>query len=105
MFERFEQVTALEPNAQESLLFRGDAVEQVWAAWALGLARGNAAAPLIRDGLGCADHPGTRRHLAVVLAGFGDRKVLDTLARLDPDEAVRATASSLLVRIGPGSRS
>ena len=97
-FAEFEAVTTLNETTQRELLWQGDPVERVWAAWALGLRLGAAAIPELLACLHASPSPGTRRHLIVILAGLGERSILQVLTEDDPDEFVRATAYEYLVR-------
>jgi hypothetical protein len=47
----FEQVIALDEQGQRHLLATGDALERVWAAWAIGLRQSRAALPTLRPNL------------------------------------------------------
>lgn len=78
---------------------RGDEVERVWAAWALGLRFGAQIVPELRDALRRCPFRGTQRHFIVVLAGLGERLFLYNLAMKDPDPFVRTTACRYLVRV------
>ena len=97
----YEVVTRLSPDEQRHLLQTGSAVERLWAAWALGLCAGAAALPELRTAVAAAPVPGLRAHLAIVLAGLGERQLVETLALHDPDELVRATAGEHLLRTAP----
>lgn len=99
VFGSFEDVLRLENPRQRDLLRCGDEVERVWAAWALGLRLGTQAVPELRDSLRQCPFPGTRRHLLVVLAGFGERSTLCGVASGDADPYVRTTACRYLARI------
>lgn len=99
-FTNFARVAELDVPEQRDLLTTGAPEEQVWAAWALGLALGARANPDLRAALERADHSGVRRHLVVMLAGLGERSLLEGLAEGEIDEAVRATASQYLLQTG-----
>ncbi len=99
----YEEVSHLDTDAQRQLLQKGDEVERVWAAWALGVAQGAQIVPELISSLHESPAPGTRRTLLVILAGFGDQEILRTLAQFDPDEYVRATACQYLIRIDPNA--
>ncbi len=99
-FTNFARVAELDVPEQRDLLTTGAPEEQVWAAWALGLALGARANPDLRAALERADHSGVRRHLVVMLAGLGERSLLEGLAEGEMDEAVRATASQYLLQTG-----
>ena len=104
-YSSFESVESLDIETQISLLQEGDAVERVWAAWALGRKLGTEMMPELLRSLKKSPAPGTRRHLIVVLVGLGERSFLETLAVRDPDEYVRATACRYLIRVAqPGDR-
>jgi len=97
-YENFEAVSQLDPEALRNLLSRGDAQERVWAAWALALTLGADSLASLQEAAQVSPTPGTRRHLVVVLAGLGERKVLCVFAESDPDAFVRATACQYLMR-------
>jgi hypothetical protein len=97
-YQRFEEVAQLDDAALRLLLRQGDAVERVWSAWALGLARGASARPDFATGLSQSPDPGTRSQLLVILAGLGERELIRVLAMDDPDADVRATACRYLLR-------
>jgi hypothetical protein len=98
-FHNYSEVARLDSNTQRYLLQQGDAVERVWAAWALGTSLGGQSIPDLLSSLHDSPAPGTRRHLLVVLAGLGERDVLRIFAQDDPDDYVRATACQYLLRI------
>lgn len=102
-YSSFEQVAHLSTEVQERLLQGEDAIERVWAAWALGLQRGASANPQLLASLYESPDPGTRRQLLVILAGLGERQILQTFAQDDPDGFVRATACQYLIRTGIAS--
>ncbi|WNG18880.1 HEAT repeat domain-containing protein [Cystobacter fuscus] len=96
----FADISRLETEALRSLLETGAAPERVRAAWALALRLGGMIRPeLIQDSM-TEPHPGVRRHLVVVLAGYQERAVLATLARQDLDAEVRAVACQYLAMLG-----
>jgi hypothetical protein len=99
----YEVVARLSPDEQRQLLHAGSAVERLGAAWALGLRAGATALPELRTAVAAAPVPGLRAHLAIVLAGLGERHLVETLALHDPDELVRATAGEHLLRTAPSS--
>ena len=86
---RFDDVTTLGVAEQRRLLRGGDPEQRVWAAWALGLTEGTQAVADLRAALAEADDAGVRRHLVVVLAGLGERALLDQLTTSEVDEAVQ----------------
>jgi hypothetical protein len=98
-YNSYEEVIQLDTNKQRGLLQKGDAPERVWAAWSLGVEFGKRSVPDLFEGLNESPDPGTRRHLLVILAGFGEREILRVFAQDDPDEYVRATACQYLIRI------
>lgn len=98
-YRTYDQVSRLNTDTQRQLLQHGDAVERVWAAWALGVTLGTQSMPDLRISLQESPEPGTRRHLLVVLAGLGEQSVLRIFAQDDPDDYVRATACQYLIRI------
>lgn len=101
---RFGDVAALDAAEQRRLLRGGNSEQRVWAAWALGLAEGTRAVADLKAALADADDPGVRRHLVVVLAGLGERALLDRLTASEVDEAVRATAAQYALQTGERPR-
>jgi len=99
-YAAYEQVVHLDTDTQRQLLQHGDAVERVWAAWALCVTLGTQSTPDVLVSLHQSLTAGTRRHLLIVLAGLGERSVLRIFAQGDPDDFVRATACQYLIRIG-----
>ena len=97
-YESFEAVSQLETGALRNLLAEGDAQERVWAAWAFALELGADSRFSLREAAKVSPTPGTRRHLIVILAGLGEREVLQAFAEDDPDDFVRATACQYLLR-------
>ena len=94
----YEEVAGLASDQLRTIARVGDAQERVWAAWALGMRLGQH-----YNALEAADvepAPGVRRHLIVMLAGFGESPIIKAFAEHDPDERVRATALVNLLRIG-----
>lgn len=103
-FDTFESVLKIDTASQRHLLHVGDEVEQVWAAWALGLKLGAHITPELVECLKTCRFPGTRRHFLVVLAGLGERETLEKYAVNDPAPLVRATACRYLARTAePGN--
>ena len=107
-FADFRQVAALPVaelrrlvDAHEHGHGSAEPVERVWAVWALALASGAGAAAQLGASATTEPAPGVRRHLAIVLAGLGERTTLTALAELDPDAGVRASACRCLARIAP----
>lgn len=86
----------MDTDRLRDVLATGDPEQRVWAGWELGL-RSVGSDDLRRLAEG-APHPGTRRHLAVIVAGMGDHLVLRALAEHDPSPLVRADAITLLWR-------
>jgi hypothetical protein len=97
----YKEVAQLDLDQQRLLLQKGDAVERVWAAWALGIRLGSGSISDLSVGLNESPEAGTRRHILVMLAGFGEREILRVFAQDDPDEYVRATACQYLIQISP----
>lgn len=89
----FKQITALGESDQRELLSSSDPRVRVWAAWALGVRLSDAISPEIRQSIGTEPVAGVRRHMLVMLAGFGEVDIVAALARHDPDEYVRKTAA------------
>lgn len=98
-YSRYEEVARLDEVEKESLLKEGDPPERVWAAWALGVRRGAGFVPDLATTLAVEPSAGARRHLAVVLGGYGERWLLTVLATGDPDPGVRETACRALARL------
>ncbi|HEX8821544.1 MAG TPA: HEAT repeat domain-containing protein [Archangium sp.] len=96
----FAEIARLDTEVLRSLLEAGEAPERVRAAWALALRLGGTLRPELIQGSLTEPHPGVRRHLVVVLAGYQERAVLATLARQDLDGEVRAVACQYLSMIG-----
>jgi hypothetical protein len=105
MFNDFAAVAQLDGSAQRQLLHSGTPEEQVWAAWSLGLERGRQANAELLAALERIEHTGVRQHLVVMLAGLGERSLLEDLAEQEMDEAVRATASQYLLTTGTSDSS
>jgi hypothetical protein len=97
-YENFEAVSQLDTEVLRNLLADGDPQERVWAAWAVALELGADSLSSLREAAQASPTPGTRRHLVVILAGLGERKVLCVFAESDPDAYVRATACQYLMR-------
>jgi hypothetical protein len=95
----FSQTQALSRAQLRALLDQGegDPTERVWAAWALAL-RGADAGEL-KAAMAAEPSSGVRRHLAVILAGQGEREALATLAKSDPSLEVRAEATFRLAQV------
>lgn len=101
-FDNYETVKDLDINDQRSLLYQGDEVERVWAAWSLALEFGARVLPELRRCLDTSPVPGTRRHLIVVLAGLGERSTVERCAMRDSDELVRSTGAQYVIRTATG---
>lgn len=97
----FDEVLLLDQDALRQLLGNGPNVQRVWAAWALGLRLGQAFTAEAGTRVDREPDPGVRRHLAVILAGAGDRAAIDVLAAIDPCEYVRASALRLMLQVAP----
>lgn len=94
--KRFDDTRSLRTPRLRALLHDGDAQERVWAAWRLALREGTA---FLQTALALADtdpDAGVRRHMAIVCAGFGGRRLVRNLAEHDRDPAVRDTAIRLM---------
>jgi len=94
----FETVARLSAQEQQRLLDGGDSPERLWAAWALALQIGRNALPLLSSVEQGEISEGLRRQLLVVLAGLGERRLLETIANIDPTPSVQATAAMLYIR-------
>jgi hypothetical protein len=80
----------------------GDAPERLWAVWALALRRDQGVVGVARDLSRGDPSPGVRAHMALILVAHGERAAAATLARLDPEPLVRASACRNLARVaGP----
>ncbi len=97
----FLQVLRLPLGELRALVAEGELAERVWAAWALGLRASSAAAMFLADAARNEPAAGVRRHLAVVLAGLGERDAVEVLATSDPDVRVRAAACRCLALLAP----
>ncbi|HEY7066170.1 MAG TPA: hypothetical protein VII06_32155 [Chloroflexota bacterium] len=97
----FEAVAQLSADEQRQLVRSDAPVERLWAAWALGLRAGATALPELQLTVAQAPEPGVRGHLAIVLAGLGERELVQTLALHDPAELVRAVAGEHWLRTAP----
>jgi len=101
--EEFRRVVDLDESEQRALLGASDPRVRVWAAWSLGLRHGNDFAPTVVDLVASEPVSGVRRHLVVMLAGFGELDIVAALARRDDDERVRATATQYVALLAPGN--
>jgi hypothetical protein len=97
---RFDEVARLPESEQRRLLAHGDAPERLWAAWSLALEIGRDVIPELRLLEQDAVPDGLRCQLLVILAGLGQRELLETIARADASDRVRAVAATLYVRTG-----
>ncbi len=100
MTNDFDRVLALSEADQRALLAEGDPRDRLWAMWALALKSG---ANVLAEHLAGEPSAGVRRHMCIMLAG-GELDLLVALARFDPDDGVRATASGLVTRLAGGGR-
>ena len=98
-FDTFEAVHDLPEPSLRDLLEAGEPAERVWAAWALALRLGAAAEGVVRHAATREPDGGIRRHLVIVLAGFGEAAAVAALASGDPDPFVRATANQYAARL------
>lgn len=94
-----ESVTLLDEEDLRQLLITGDPDEGIWVAWTLGRELGASIVPELTRLIRKIPSPITRRHLVVMLAGYGEVSILKELALEDPDESVRATACQYLTRV------
>lgn len=97
--DEFREVLKMDPDAQRELLRSDDPRYRIWAAWALGLSLAEGFAESARDLLSEEPVAGVRRHLVVMMAGFGEVDIVAALARHDPDDYVRATAARYVAEL------
>lgn len=98
----FSAVRRLGDQELRRVLHAGEPVERAWAGWALALRMGASANPDLIAALNETPTPGVRTLLLVILAGHGERGLIETFAKDDPDDDVRAAASRNLAMIaGP----
>jgi hypothetical protein len=100
-YNSFEDIICLDTQVQRTLLHQGTPLERIWAAWALGLKLGSSCAPSLITATQESLSPDVRCHFIVILAGAGERSILETLAIHDPDEDVRDTACLYLIQAMP----
>lgn len=90
------------PEAElRRLVDEGEPQDRLRAAWALALRLGPHASSALRDLVGGDVGEGLRQQLIVVLAGLGERSVVLEIARHEPNERVRATATAYVIRTAP----
>lgn len=102
--EEFRRVLTLDESEQRELLAAAEPRIRIWSAWALGLRLERGFAAELRLLVAHEPVAGVRRHLAVMLAGFGEEDIVAAMARHDADERVRGTATqyvALLARSNP----
>lgn len=95
----FASVAAQDPLELRRLLHEGDPAERAWAGWALAIRIGREANPELEDAARSSPTPGVRSLLLVILAGHGERELIEAFAVHDPDEDVRASACRYLAGI------
>lgn len=100
-FETFDQIKELPESELRDLLNTGEDVERVWAAWVLALKLGSESAPELVSTATASPSSGLRRHLIVMLAGYGKLDLLEAFAENDPEPTVRATACLHLLQTRP----
>ncbi len=100
MTNDFDRVLALSETDQRALLAGPDPQGRLWAMWALALKDGP---NVLVEHLPGEPSAGVRRHMCIMLAG-GELDLLVAMARFDPDDGVRATASGLVTRLAGGGR-
>ena len=94
----YDAVRVLDESTLRGLLAGGDRAERIWAAWALAAILSRQAAPdILADG-DISRSAGNRRHLLVILAGLGERRVIRVMAEGDPNALVRASGCQYLLR-------
>ena len=94
----FEQTRALSVAELHALRASVEPRVRLWATWALAMRDLASTAARLEDVRDEVD-AGVRRHLVVVLAGRQDTAALETIAALDADDEVRATALQYLIRL------
>lgn len=94
----FEQTRALSLAELRAQRASAEPRVRLWATWALAMRDPASTAARLEDVRGEVD-AGVRRHLVVVLAGRQDTAALETIAALDADDEVRATALQYLIRL------
>lgn len=94
----FEQTRALSLAELRAQRASAEPRVRLWATWALAMRDDASTRARLEDVRGEVD-AGVRRHLVVVLAGHQDTAALETIAALDPDDEVRATALQYLIRL------
>lgn len=92
----FEAVRKLPSDGLRILLHSGDPAERAWAGWALALKLGSGANPELAIEVEGSPTPGVRSLLLVILAGHGELDLVRSLAEVDPDDDVRASACRYL---------
>jgi HEAT repeat protein len=102
-YPTFDAVRGLTETSLRGLLRAGDPIERAWAAWQLGLRLGQEARPDLVAAVEDSPTPGVRSLILVVLAGYGERELVEAYARDDPDADVRAAACRSLAGITPPS--
>lgn len=97
--DSLESVNVLDDASLRRLWVEGDAQERVWANWVLGMRLGSAGAELFEARYAEEPDLGVKRHLLVVLAGFGRVAFVGSRAAKEADADSRATATAMLARI------
>jgi hypothetical protein len=98
-YDDFASVSAQNPPELRRLLVEGDPAERAWAGWALAIRIGREANPELEDAARRSPTPGVRTLLLVILAGPGERELIEAFAIHDPDDDVRASACRYLALI------
>ena len=94
----FEQTRARSLAELHALRSSAEPRVRLWATWALAMRDLASTAARLEDVRDEVD-AGVRRHLVVVLASRQDTAALETIAALDKDDEVRATALQYLIRL------
>jgi hypothetical protein len=96
--DHFNEVYELDIETQHKLLEGGTPVEKLWAAWSLGLKSDETLHSQLLMEIREDPAPGLRSKFAIMLAGMGERSILEVLAAYDMDEFVRETACRYLLQ-------
>ncbi len=101
-YSDFAELRSQSVSEMRRVLVNGEPVERAWAGWSLALAIGAAANEDLRNAALESPTPGVRTLLLVILAGHGERRLIEIFAEDDPDEDVRAAACRNLAAMTSG---